>query len=235
MADARGASGMPLHLPLSGSIPTCPAGPGGFESAIKTRRRQSLPSGQEGGRGAAAGPLAVPVHVGRLGVRGGQGGAGSTVSPAQREKPLARSECQKPGPTLASPRLRAQGAPSVLGAADLLTQAEAIPGFIRHQPPQEASRGPGRAAPAQLRVPILEDNTHSMVLPSTQGQGAPTPLPRFCPIPALPPLLHRLLPWGCRLGSADGPGLGAAWVGDLPHGPIKGFFQRWFYHSVGTD
>lgn len=67
MADARGAGGTPLHLPLPGSIPARLAGPEGFESAIKTRRRQSLPSGQEGGRGAAAGPPAVLAHAGRRG------------------------------------------------------------------------------------------------------------------------------------------------------------------------
>lgn len=199
---------MPLHLPLSGSIPARPAGPGGFESAIKTRRRQSLPSGQEGGRGAAAGPLAVPAHAGWLGARGGQGGAGSAVSPAQREKPLARSERQKPGPTLLSPRLRARGAPSIWGATDLLTQAEAIPGFLQHQPPQEASRGPGRAAPAQLGVPILEDNTHSMVLPSMPGWGAPTPPPQVSPHPSSPPAAASSAPLGMQAGLCRWPRAG---------------------------
>lgn len=73
-----GAGGAPRHLPHPLA---CSPKPKGFKSTITARHRQSLPSGP-----------------GRLGT----GRGGSAVSPAQREKPLARRQRQKRSPTPAS-------------------------------------------------------------------------------------------------------------------------------------
>lgn len=223
MADARGAGGTPLPPPAPS--PHTPLGPRASRRAIKARGRQCLPGGQ--GEGRPRGHRQSQPG----GWPGGDREGRQRRVPAQQEKPLARSECQQPGPSPAAPQPRARGpqtrrhrlwpSPSSNGANRNGGRAEAQGGQPQPGSPSLArgahfggQHGPRGAA-------------HTLQAP----RWAPAPLSRFCPI-SLPPLPHRPPP-GMQPGAADGRGPGAVGAGDLLHTPIKGFFQRGFYTQGG--